>query len=342
MNPRTKLRFFLFTFALVWSALTCAFLAFTLSVLFNQYRTLSFHPVRATIDSIERTTSASGHDTTHGIDIAYHYNIAHHRYNSTRLRFGKMSSSDNWASDMLQQFPVRSHPTAYVNPNDPTDSVLLRGPDGLDFFLLLFLTPFTMAMLGLWTGIIVLFLPKSAPRHFNIYENGPITRFRPTRLLPFIAFIATLGLSAFISIFIIGFSSNDMHNSLHAVQIAAVISLALAPLAALLAFLLRAAGTFDITFDESQQLLTTRTLRIPAAHFTDLYISSNPGRNNGSPTFDIILHYTQNNIPETLLLKRSLLDPDTAARLALYLSLRLNLPALTGNNLPVLPPAPAP
>jgi hypothetical protein len=319
---------FLFVFAAFWSLIVGVFVCFWIYSFTNQLRSLSFRPADGQIDAIEKTVS---HDSdsgdTYGIKVQYRYTVSGVRYSSDRLRFGAMSSGDNWADTMLARFPQGRAVTVYYNPRDPAEAVLLQGLESSDFFMLLFLTPFVLV--GIFTWFLA-FRGAGKSQRFRglkIVERGSLTCLRPSLIRPVAIAGAVLGGGAFLSVFILGFSSGGHP---HIALVSAV--LALLFLAAIAAGGISAAriltGKRDLLIDDAaQQLRLPGGRAVPFSDLAAIRIEENPNITiNDRPVRDVRLYFAAGNSSAHHNVQWTS-DPDRARQLAAYLALRLNLPA---------------
>ena len=339
----------LWLFSLFWSLFSCAFLTFAIYGTYNQYRTLSFASVNGIMDHITETTShSSGHNssTTHGVDAAYEYVVNGERYHSSRVRFAAGSSSDNWASTFVRNHPRGTITPIFYNPADPAESVLIRGIEGSDLFLFIFMTPFLMVTIGLWM-LTFRSLFSNPARSFGIAEHGSITRIRPPVINALGAGVAALGLTSFFAIFIIAFLGGGFHPSLRVASLTLQFLFLFAILVTLLSFFRIALGKCDITLDDAQQLLRApRNTTIPYTAITGIHVRAFAAQSSSKRAsiqygaFSVLLKYTLNQTPTDFVIKQNLQDLPTATRLASYLALRLNTLAYAPDNTPLLPAPP--
>ena len=131
-------------------------------------------------------------------------------HTNDRYRYGMWSTNDHGRSSRI----VNDHPpgreiTVYYNPEDPQDALLTVGAGNDDVGLVIFLTPFNLAMIFLWMGAIGMLW-----RHFTnapaggvkIRERGGMTIVRLPRYTPLLAGAGTaLGIS-FAGVFIVMFT----------------------------------------------------------------------------------------------------------------------------------------
>ncbi len=72
----------------------------------------------------------TGTTFTYSADISYNYQVAGTNYTSTRLAFGEMSSSTDYAQRILDRFPVGRKVPVHYSPDDPRLAVLETGVHG--------------------------------------------------------------------------------------------------------------------------------------------------------------------------------------------------------------------
>jgi hypothetical protein len=237
----------LLLFGIVWSSLTCVFLGYLIYGTYNQWRSEWFSSTAGTVEKIEITNNShSDGGTTQGIDIVYSYHVKGRGYSASQLRYEAGSSNDSWASDMMRQFPAGSHPTVYYNPSNPAEAVLIRGIQGEDLFLALFLTPFTVVMLGIWAAFAYSFRKPTGFSGLRVIEEGTITRIRPAHWLAVVAAAASLGLCAFISMFIVAAGFGGCHPPLNVITVVWEFVLGISPLVGVGTWLYIRSGRRDI------------------------------------------------------------------------------------------------
>lgn len=200
---------FILIFGLFWTALVGTFDAVVLTNLYRQTHATGFAQTTGTIISSEVTHHrGSKGGTTYGVNIRYTYQVNGLTLDGDRYRYGNWSSSDSqWAYAAV----AKNHPGAEVpvfyDANNPAESLLNPGVNGGDLFLLLFLTPFNMIMLGLWSaafGGLFRKLRKSEAGGVKWSTDGRSLRVQLPRYSPVIAGLATTGIGSFASIFIVG------------------------------------------------------------------------------------------------------------------------------------------
>jgi hypothetical protein len=144
-------RGFLILFCLSWTAIVC-FVDYAAGYgVVNGLRAEQFASTTGTITHSEVTEHSGKRGTTYGVDIRYSYNVSGQVFEGDTYRYSNMSSSDNdWAHNAVRAHPVGAPITVHYDADNPRDSVLIPGIEGSDLFLLMFLTPFNVAMLAMW------------------------------------------------------------------------------------------------------------------------------------------------------------------------------------------------
>jgi hypothetical protein len=201
---------FMLVFTLFWSGIVSVFDGFLIYGGVRQARAESFPTVEGRITRSEITTHRDSEGgTTFGADIAFTYRVDGTAYTSDRYRYGEMSSSDSSvASGVVRAHPVGANVRVFYNPRDPADAILMPGIAGQDVMLGLFLTPFNVVMLGLWSwlaGAVWRGVTRPPAGGVPIVRRGGRVFVRLPRISPPAAgAAAALGVS-FVAIFAVAF-----------------------------------------------------------------------------------------------------------------------------------------
>ena len=204
-------------FGLVWSAMTLLIDGFTVVPTVRQALALRYPATEGTVLSAEVTRHDSDGGDTYGVAMRYTYRVAGREYEGRRYRYQSGSSSDSgWADAAVARHGAGSKATVYYNPANPGEALLAPGVEGSDLFLLAFMTPFNVVMLGFcaagWTQFRRRWF-KPVAGGVRIVSHLRRTRIRLMTFSPVMTGITTVALMAFASIFIIGFR-NGFHPSL--------------------------------------------------------------------------------------------------------------------------------
>jgi hypothetical protein len=112
----------------------------------------------AAAEAIVVTSGASRQAGSHGgstyaPQVAYRYRVGSTWYDSTTVYMGgEFSTSDGgYANAVIARFPSGSQTAAYVDPNNPGRSVLIKGLDNHQYVRVAFATPFLSFSLGALT-----------------------------------------------------------------------------------------------------------------------------------------------------------------------------------------------
>jgi hypothetical protein len=205
-------RVFLAFFALVWSALVLFFDGQSGYNVFKQIQSRDYPSVAGTVTHSEVTTRHSSKGgTSYQAGISYRFEHGGTTFTGGRLRFNAAQSSSTSANSLVAAHPAGSTVQVFYNPKDPAESLLFPGLNGSDFMLVLFLTPFNAIMLGFWLGIGAwlrerLFRPAAGG--VRIIPDGMSTRVRLPQFGPLGWGLVTAGGLAFVSVFVVGLSTN--------------------------------------------------------------------------------------------------------------------------------------
>ncbi len=139
-----------------WSSLTLLFDAVVGCRAVKQLQATGFPTVKGRITKSEshRVGSGKGGSPQMSIGLAYDFQVRGKAYSGTQFRFGSDSTGfdTRYASTVTQSRPVGREVDVFYNPNNPKECALSTGLDGGDLCLAMFLTPFTLFMLGMWAG----------------------------------------------------------------------------------------------------------------------------------------------------------------------------------------------
>ncbi len=200
-------------FALFWTAIVMVFNGFIGYGVYKNYQAQDYLETTGVVTRSEVDRHRGSDSTTYSPDIEYRYEVDGQTYTSDQHVYGEISSSDRaGAKKAVRKFPVGKSVRVYYNPADPEDAVLDRSFESLPWFLVLFLTPFNLVMIGLWWACACgiwrsLFgKPEGTVGGCEIVHDGFATRVQIGRSHPMIAAGVGIGIVSFISIFILAFA----------------------------------------------------------------------------------------------------------------------------------------
>lgn len=250
-------------FGLIWTAFVGSFDGFILYNQFRQIRATGFPQTTGTVTRSEVTRHrGSKGGTTYGVKIEYTYRINGTTFEGGRFRYGNFSSSDSgWAHTAVRDNPVGASIPVFYNPQNPGDAVLKPGANGGDLFLILFLTPFNMIMLGLWAAAFTTIRSKFRPSVAGGVKwtgDGRFIRVRLPRYSPLVSCLVVIGVGSFISIFVVGISTG-FHPSMRAMLITWVILLGCGIGVATWVHMKQSRGSSDLVINQAE-----RTVELPA------------------------------------------------------------------------------
>jgi hypothetical protein len=143
----------LFVFACSWSIIVVVFDAQVGRMIWNQFASRNYQAATGRIIRSEVTQHrGSKGSISYHVNILYRYTVNDRSYEGTRFRYNANASSDYaWAATVVAGLPVGSQTQIFYNPQDIRDAVLSPGLNGSDLIMVMFLVPFNMVALGLWT-----------------------------------------------------------------------------------------------------------------------------------------------------------------------------------------------
>lgn len=191
-----------------WTAIVGLFDVVIGHGIYNQLRTTQFVTAPGEILSSEVESDTDSDGTTYRPKVTYEYEVNNEILRGNTIRYGEASSSDSYAHEFVADRPVGEIVDVYFNPSNPSDAVLVTGIEGSDLFMLMFMTPFNMVMLGGWYFLASTFKHLLMPNHVRpcrYVDDGYELRIMIDR----VPLIAVVGISllalCFVSVFIVGF-----------------------------------------------------------------------------------------------------------------------------------------
>lgn len=206
---------FLLFFSCIW--LTVTTLATTLMIrgILGQSDAASrFIPVPATITASDIKEHDGEDSTTYSNKVTYTYTHHNQTFTSDRIAHDTMSGSYKSAKSWARAHPAGSSITAYIDPASPSSAVLRTSVGRSSWMMMLFLLPFQSVAIGCLAMLGSVLRDAISPPHLRHPMHGLIVRdephqvtFRLETVAAFSSAVATTGLLAFISIFIVAFST---------------------------------------------------------------------------------------------------------------------------------------
>lgn len=119
----------------------------------RQLQAARFPTAPGVIQESKVTVQSSSEGDSYKAALKYAYWVDGVEFHGDRLRFGDMMSSQDHAEATVRSLVKGTELTVYYDPRDPSQAVLQTGLEGGDLFILMFLTPFNLIMLGGWAII---------------------------------------------------------------------------------------------------------------------------------------------------------------------------------------------
>ncbi len=93
------------------------------------------------------STSTDGEGgTTYCLHVDYQYTVDGRVYDGNRISYSADNSCNSWSANSDDDYPEGKKITVYYDPSNPSESVLLSGLSGIDFFICCF---FIFPLVGL-------------------------------------------------------------------------------------------------------------------------------------------------------------------------------------------------
>jgi hypothetical protein len=242
-------------------------LLFDFVILQQLYRGLDadwrYQAIRAVIteSEVQADSSGSGSGQSYRPRVRYRYEVQGESITGETVSYVEWGSGDYGAAQALvEQYPVGREVDAFVDPEDPTQSVLVPGIHRFPFLVILFLLPFhciSFLMLRLrWHG------RRSADTRTLIAnliqeEDGGRFVLRPIAWPWSLWFAVLLGASSFVAIFVMAFSLSFLAPAGIVFGVLGFLVLCAAALASWRRRLARAPARGCVLDDREQRLFTS-------------------------------------------------------------------------------------
>ncbi len=158
----------LIAFGFAFFAAGCIAGYFTLILpLYQSYQSQSWiaHPAEITASRVDVSHDDDG--TTYRPEVHFHYELDGQAFDGTKWSFSVWSASQSWAEAVIKRYPVGSQQTCYYNPNAPSEAVLDRSLNWVDFAGL-FTLIFVIVGGGIMYAGICMLRTESAKRTKNV------------------------------------------------------------------------------------------------------------------------------------------------------------------------------
>jgi hypothetical protein len=204
---------FLLFFTLFWTLIVGLFDVVMMTDGLRRLSSLRYQSVPCVITKAEVREDHDGEGSSYYPEITYTYAVDGQKYEGDQLYAGsRHGSSSRRAHRIISTYAAGTETNAWIDPAAPANAVLRRGLLGNELFLALFMTPFNVAMIGLWAALFHLW---RTAKHTVIAggvelidtPNGICARL--SRYSPLIAGALGLGVSSFVSVFVVAFTFGE-------------------------------------------------------------------------------------------------------------------------------------
>ena len=256
--------------------------------LYHQLRATQFATARGEILSseIESDRDSDG-NTTYQPKVTYTYEVNNETLRGETIRYGETGSGNSYAHEFVADRPVGEIVDVHYDPSDPSDAVLVTGIEGSDLFLLMFITPFNVIMVGGWyflaSTLRQLVMPATNIPPCRYSDDGYEMRIMIDR----VSLIAVVNISllalCFTSVFVVGFGTGrGFHPSLTTMLIVWSIILSITTLLTTWFAMQNWSGKYDILVHHLDQKITLPVTRkrkqeviLPLRDIEEVYVDRN-------------------------------------------------------------------
>jgi hypothetical protein len=193
-------KLFSWGFLFVWCAGVFYIDAMFFWNILRQAQTLGYAETTGTITSSQIQGKKSRY-----LSVTYTYTVGGQVLKGSRFRTNVVGTNTGAAERHAAAYPVGREVPVYYDPADPTEAILVKGPTGVDLFIIWFLLPFNVVAFG---GLLVLLRGKRPafdpddPRVVVHTDAG--WQFRPRATARIGAFAFGLFLMGLLGVFALG------------------------------------------------------------------------------------------------------------------------------------------
>ena len=137
----------LWFFTIVWCSASFFATVIIGSDMIADIGTRNWEPADGIVENSYVSTSTDGEGgTTYCLHVDYQYTVDGRVYDGNRISYSADNSCNSWSANSDDDYPEGKKITVYYDPSNPSESVLLSGLSGIDFFICCF---FIFPLVGL-------------------------------------------------------------------------------------------------------------------------------------------------------------------------------------------------
>ncbi|MFL2984876.1 MAG: DUF3592 domain-containing protein [Candidatus Poseidoniaceae archaeon] len=137
----------LWLFTIVWCSASLFATVIIGSDIIADIGTGNWESVDGIVENSYVSTSTDGEGgTTYCLYVDYQYTVDGRTYDGDRISYTAENSCNSWSANSDDEYPEGKEITVYYDPTNPSESVLLPGLSGVDFFICCF---FIFPLVGL-------------------------------------------------------------------------------------------------------------------------------------------------------------------------------------------------
>jgi len=137
----------LWFFTIVWCSASFFATVIIGSDMIADIGTRNWEPADGIVENSYVSTSTGGEGgTTYCLHVDYQYTVDGRTYSGDRISYSADNSCNSWSANSDEDYPEGKEITVYYDPSNPSESVILPGLSGVDFFICCF---FIFPLVGL-------------------------------------------------------------------------------------------------------------------------------------------------------------------------------------------------
>lgn len=284
-------------FALFWTSIVGLFDVVIGAALVAGLRSQSFASTDGVVTASEVRMTDGSRSSNYDVDIHYTYQVDGQKFEGSRYGYAQFASSDSeWTRRVVAQNPKGASVRVHYDPANPAESVLVPGIESSGLFMLMFMTPFNVVMLGLWYGVGLPLWHRwqgTSPKLVDWFREAGALHMRLPPLHWVASGLAGIGVAAFAGIFVVAIVAG-FHPSMPFVEVMWALVAAVGLGTALYVRRKTLAGGYDLVIRDHEIDLPlgmgqTRRQTIDKASVSSVSVQEMQSGHNKAPHYEIRL-----------------------------------------------------
>lgn len=194
---------------------------------YHQLRSTQFETTRGKVLTSQVIVEQGDESTIYRPKVTYENSVNNETLHGDMVSYGEIAIGDSSAKCFVADHPVGKIIDVHFDPANASDAVLVTGIQGADLFILMFMTPFNVVMVGGWyiLGRLAFgsIIPTAFGRPCRFSDDGYEMRIMINRISPFAVFGICLLATSFANTFVVGIGAAIISGALPSLPVMLVV-----------------------------------------------------------------------------------------------------------------------